>query len=95
LKTTTAVLSEKFRQENVDFEILADETMLKIKGPQAIARLPGFAEGLFTVQDITASQAVKALKLASDATLRSTLRSTSRFRRSRTIGITLLSSKNC
>jgi 16S rRNA (cytosine967-C5)-methyltransferase len=69
LKTTTAQLSEKFRQENIDFEILADETMLKIKSPRAIARLPGFAEGLFTVQDITASQAVKALKPASDWTI--------------------------
>ena len=69
LKTTTAQLSKKFRQENIDFEILADETMLKIKSPRAIARLPGFAEGLFTVQDITASQAVKALKPASDWTI--------------------------
>jgi len=69
LKTTTAHLSEKFRQENIDFEILADETMLKIKSPQAVAQLPGFAEGLFTIQDITASQAVKALKPASDWTI--------------------------
>ena len=64
LKTTTAELSEKLRQENVDFEILADEAMLKIKGPQAVTRLPGFAEGLFSIQDVTASQAVKALNPA-------------------------------
>jgi len=69
LKTTAAQLSEKFRRENIDFEILADKTMLKIKSPQAVTQLPGFAEGLFSVQDITASQAVKALKPASDWTI--------------------------
>ena len=36
--------------------------MIKLKGPKAITELPGFAEGLFTVQDITASQPVKILK---------------------------------
>jgi 16S rRNA (cytosine967-C5)-methyltransferase len=69
LKTTTAHLSEKFRQADIDFEILADETMLKIKSPRAVAQLPGFAEGFFTIQDITASQAVKALKPTADWTI--------------------------
>jgi len=36
--------------------------MIKIKSPRAVKQLPGFAEGLFTVQDITASQVVRILK---------------------------------
>jgi len=35
--------------------------MIKIKSPRAIMQLPGFAEGLFVVQDISASQAVRIL----------------------------------
>ena len=93
LKTTIPQLAEKFRQADIDFEIVAnvtpaqagvqrsndtenddkvdscfhrndnaDESMLKIKSPHAVVDLPGFAEGLFSVQDITASQAVKALE---------------------------------
>jgi 16S rRNA (cytosine967-C5)-methyltransferase len=33
--------------------------MIRIKNPQDITQLAGFAQGLFTVQDITASQAVR------------------------------------
>jgi len=76
LKTTTQQLAEKLRQADIDFEIVptvipaqagiqkstdADESMIKIKSPRAVTELPGFAEGLFTVQDITASQAVRLL----------------------------------
>jgi 16S rRNA (cytosine967-C5)-methyltransferase len=43
--------------------------MIKIKSPRAVTQLPGFAEGLFTVQDITASQAVRILKPRSDWTI--------------------------
>jgi 16S rRNA (cytosine967-C5)-methyltransferase len=39
----------------------ADSDMLRITGPHSVTQLPGFAEGLFTVQDLSASQAVKAL----------------------------------
>lgn len=61
LKTTAQKLAEKFRQAGIDFEI-ADGSMVKIKSPRAVAELPGFTEGLFSVQDITASQAVKTLE---------------------------------
>ena len=61
LKTTTQKIAEKFRQAGTEFEISADKSMLKIKSPRAIVELPGFEEGLFSVQDITASQAVRAL----------------------------------
>ena len=77
LKTTTQGLAEKFRQADIDFEIVpnvipaqagiqksndADDSMIKIKAAKAVTQLPGFAEGLFTVQDITASQAVRVLE---------------------------------
>ncbi|MBP7053145.1 MAG: methyltransferase domain-containing protein [Phycisphaerae bacterium] len=35
--------------------------MIRITGPHAVTQLPGFAEGLFTVQDLSASQAVRIL----------------------------------
>ena len=55
-------MAKKFCQADIDFKIPDDESMLKIKSPQAVVELPGFAEGLFSVQDTTASQAVKALR---------------------------------
>jgi 16S rRNA (cytosine967-C5)-methyltransferase len=62
LKITTQQLSEKFRQAGIDFEISADKSMLKIKSPGQITGIIGFAEGLFSVQDITTSQVVRLLK---------------------------------
>ncbi len=35
--------------------------MIRIVGPHAVTQLPGFAEGLFSVQDLSASQAVRIL----------------------------------
>ena len=35
--------------------------MIRITGPHAVTQLPGFAEGLFAVQDLSASQAVRIL----------------------------------
>jgi len=62
LKTTTEQIAERFRRANIDFEIPADESMVRIKGARAVPELPGFSEGLFNIQDITASQAVRILK---------------------------------
>ncbi len=56
LRTTVQDLAEKLRQANVEFEILPDESMLRIRAPEAVTELIGFAEGLFTVQDRTASR---------------------------------------
>jgi len=86
LKTTTKDLAEKFRQADIDFQIVdvrcsmldarresrienQESSMIKIKSPRAVTQLPGFAEGLFTVQDITASQAVRFLKPQPDWTI--------------------------
>ncbi len=81
LKTTTQELAERFRQANIDFEIVPldaprpssieyressiqyrESRMIKIKAAKAVTELPGFAEGLFAVQDITAAQAVRLLQ---------------------------------
>jgi 16S rRNA (cytosine967-C5)-methyltransferase len=35
--------------------------MIRITGPHAVTQLPGFAEGLFSVQDLSASMAVRTL----------------------------------
>lgn len=60
LKITTQQLADKFSQAEVDFEIapldnLQASRMIKIRNPRAITELPGFKEGLFTVQDFTAA----------------------------------------
>ncbi|GAH41673.1 unnamed protein product, partial [marine sediment metagenome] len=62
LKTTTQEIAERFRQAEVDFDVLPDESMIRIKAARAVTDLPGFAKGLFTIQDMTASRAVGILK---------------------------------
>jgi 16S rRNA (cytosine967-C5)-methyltransferase len=62
IKTTLDQLVEKLRQADVELEIITDASMLKVENPGAIAELAGFAEGLFSIQDIAASQPVRALK---------------------------------
>lgn len=74
LKTTTQQLAEKFYAEDVDFEIIPldnlqalriehrESSTIILKSPKAITELPGFKEGLFTVQDITASLPVRILQ---------------------------------
>jgi len=69
LKTTTQDLAQKLKKDGVEANITPDESMIKIKSPQAVTQLPGFAEGLFTIQDITASRAVRILKPQPDWTI--------------------------
>ncbi|KPK41227.1 MAG: hypothetical protein AMJ65_09905 [Phycisphaerae bacterium SG8_4] len=68
LKTTTQKLADKLAAEDVQTEII-EGTMIKLKSPKAVSRLPGFAEGEFTIQDITASQPVRLLNPHSDWTI--------------------------
>ncbi|MHC4519223.1 MAG: RsmB/NOP family class I SAM-dependent RNA methyltransferase [Planctomycetota bacterium] len=66
LRTTGADLSAQFESAAVHAENVVWESdtsgpgceILKVTGPQAVPQLPGFAEGLFTVQDIAACHAV-------------------------------------
>ncbi|MHC4394935.1 MAG: RsmB/NOP family class I SAM-dependent RNA methyltransferase [Planctomycetota bacterium] len=69
LKIAAQDLAQKFRQADIDLEIMADGQMMKIKSPRAVTELPGFDRGMFSIQDITASKAVTALKPQSDWTI--------------------------
>ncbi len=74
LRTTTSALAEKLGQAGIDSETSADDSMIRLASPRVgagpracpgqphgVAPTPGFAEGEFTVQDITASRAVNLL----------------------------------
>jgi len=61
LKIAPQELAEKLAAADIETEIV-DGTMIRLKSPKAVGSLPGFAEGEFTVQDITASQPVRLLK---------------------------------
>jgi 16S rRNA (cytosine967-C5)-methyltransferase len=75
LRTTAKDLLARFEQAGVHAEwgapggIVKTEglgdgpvpDMIRIAGPQAVTQLPGFTEGLFTVQDLSAAQAVRIL----------------------------------
>lgn len=61
LRTTMEALVEKLHTVEVGFEIIDDAGMIGIRSPHDVTQLPGFSEGLFTVQDIAASQSVKLL----------------------------------
>ena len=60
LKVTTSELAEMFAADRVEFKV-AETSMLRLANPQAVTELPGFSDGLFTVQDPTAAQAVRLL----------------------------------
>jgi 16S rRNA (cytosine967-C5)-methyltransferase len=60
LKVTAQELAEHFRRAGIDHEIVPEVEMIRIKSPQDVTQVPGFAQGLFTVQDITASRAGRA-----------------------------------
>ena len=62
LKKEATLLAEKLLQAGIDFEAEPDSSMMKLKSPRAVTRLPGFADGLFTIQDLTAAQAVRILE---------------------------------
>ena len=61
LKTTIEALTEKLGAAEVGFEIAGDSEMIRIKSPRDVTQLPGFAAGLFTIQDITATKPVRLL----------------------------------
>ncbi len=61
LKTTTQDLAQKLQQGDIESDVVPEALMIRFKSASAITELPGFADGLFTVQDLTASQAVRML----------------------------------
>lgn len=60
----TSSHSDSEKSVGIAHPTAADATpdMLRIASPHAVAELPGFSEGLFAVQDLSASQAVRALQ---------------------------------
>lgn len=61
LKISLEALAQKFGNADIEFEIVAHETMLKVRTHDMVTSLPGFDEGLFTVQDSTAAHVAKIL----------------------------------
>jgi 16S rRNA (cytosine967-C5)-methyltransferase len=66
LKISAQELAEKFRLADIKVDITPQDSMIRIKRPRTITQLPGFAEGLFAVQDITASRVIKMLNPSPD-----------------------------
>jgi 16S rRNA (cytosine967-C5)-methyltransferase len=62
LKTTIQALADSLCREGIDLEIVCDEEMIEVKSPRAVTELPGFAEGLFSIQDISAAQPLRLLQ---------------------------------
>jgi 16S rRNA (cytosine967-C5)-methyltransferase len=69
LKTTAGELAERLRAAEVECEIEPESQMIKLTSPKAITSLPGFNDGLFTVQDLAAAEVVRALKPKPDWTI--------------------------
>ena len=61
LKTTPQKLYELFKTGNIDCELITEYEMIKLGTVGDVTKLPGFDDGLFVVQDLTASKAVKML----------------------------------
>ncbi|MBW8002488.1 MAG: methyltransferase domain-containing protein [Planctomycetes bacterium] len=61
LKTTTKKLTELFAQDDIEFDIVED-TIIRVKNAKAVTALPGFTQGLFTVQDLAAYQVLASAK---------------------------------
>jgi 16S rRNA (cytosine967-C5)-methyltransferase len=69
LKITEKELAQLFEKEDIEPKIVPNASMLRIKNPHMVAQLPGFEEGLFIVQDITASRPVRLLEAQPDWTI--------------------------
>ncbi|MGA2323628.1 MAG: transcription antitermination factor NusB [Sedimentisphaerales bacterium] len=62
LKTTAEELTEKLKAAEIECEIEPESQMIKLTSPKAITALPGFDEGSFAVQDLSAAEVVRTLK---------------------------------
>ncbi|MDO8303480.1 MAG: transcription antitermination factor NusB [Sedimentisphaerales bacterium] len=61
LKTTPQKLFELLKNSGIDCTLIAEHEMIQLRNAGDVTLLPGFDEGLFVVQDLTASSAVKML----------------------------------
>ncbi|MHC4187240.1 MAG: 16S rRNA (cytosine(967)-C(5))-methyltransferase RsmB [Planctomycetota bacterium] len=58
LKISKEELAEKLQKNGVECKSSPANSMLQLKSPSSITNLPGFREGEFTIQDLTAAQPV-------------------------------------
>jgi 16S rRNA (cytosine967-C5)-methyltransferase len=58
LKTTMEILTQKLRDAELELDVSTDNSVIRIVSPRAISELPGFAQGEFSVQDVSASKPV-------------------------------------
>ncbi len=61
LKISMREFVTKLQEDGVEIETVQDEPLLRLKSPSKVSELPGFIEGLFVVQDLTASLPVRLL----------------------------------
>ncbi len=61
LKTTAENLADELRAAGVDCKIEPESQMIKSTRPGSVTELPGFNEGLFVVQDLSAAKPVSLL----------------------------------
>ena len=61
LKTTAEALADKLKDGGVECEITDEPQMIRLTSPKSITALPGFDEGLFAVQDLSAARVVRLL----------------------------------
>jgi len=61
LKTSAEELVDILKSQEVDCELVAQSTMIKLNKVGNIAQLESFKAGLFTIQDLTASYVARAL----------------------------------
>jgi 16S rRNA (cytosine967-C5)-methyltransferase len=63
LRATAANLLDRLASEEIKAEVVPIEgcRIIKVVSPRSVAELPGFAEGWFTVQDLSATSAVRLL----------------------------------
>ena len=64
LETTSSVIPAKLVPKGAGIQKSndTDDSMIRIKSPKEVTQLPGFAEGEFTVQDISAAQPLRLLQ---------------------------------
>ena len=61
LRTTAKDLAEKLTLADINIQII-DDSIIQVRAPKQITKLPGFADGLFTVQDLSAAIPAKLLQ---------------------------------
>jgi len=61
LKVSREELLGRLGARDVEVRLAEDDLMVEVRGPASVAGLWGFGEGLFTIQDLTASRAVGML----------------------------------